>query len=126
MSQSEIQRMIDDAEKFKKEDDAFQAKIQAKQELSNYCYQLMETLEGISEDSKLTDDDKDSMEETLGDALEWADHNADLEASEYNAKRREVEGKLKPLIAKLYGVKADTAGGRRGGRGGRAGGGRRR
>merc|ERR1719163_1362848 len=44
LSQSEIDRMVSEAEKYKDEDEANKNKIEAKNSLENYCFSLRNTL----------------------------------------------------------------------------------
>jgi len=130
LSQTEIDRMINEAEKFKAEDKAVEEKIKAKQELENYCHQIMDTLENKSLMIKLTDEDQEKIESVCADALEWVEHNAELDKAQFAAKQRSIEGELKPLMLKMYqGAAEGDSNGKKaksGARGGRSGAGRRR
>merc|ERR1712072_281586 len=121
LSQADIDRMIEEAEKCKAEDDAQKQKVQARQELENYCYQILDVAEnspGLTE--KLNSNELETLETVCRDALEWVEHNDSLEASEFSAKQRKCEKVLKPLMNKMYAVKEEKKGGRK------VGGGRRR
>mmetsp|Transcript_19001 Transcript_19001/g.47541 ORF Transcript_19001/g.47541 Transcript_19001/m.47541 type:complete len:637 (-) Transcript_19001:692-2602(-) len=119
LTQSDVDRMIAEAEKFKSEDNAQKEQTQAKQELENYCYQVLEAVENDALMEKLSEDEKEKLENTCQEALEWVEHNSDIVAAELQAKKRECEGTLKPLITKMYAVKEEksskkkTTGGRR-------------
>lgn len=102
LSQSEIDRMIAEAEKYKEADQAQMDKIKAKQELENYCHQILDTLENKSLMVKLTDDDQEKIETTCTDALEWVEHNDALDKNQFAAKQRSLEAELKPLMLKMY------------------------
>merc|ERR1719163_1342439 len=45
LSQAEIDRMVQEAEKYKSEDEANKAKIEAKNGLENYCFQMKNSME---------------------------------------------------------------------------------
>jgi len=128
LSQSEIDRMIAEAEKYKEADNAQAEKVKAKQELENYCHQILDTLENKSLMIKLTDDDQEKIDTLCSDALEWVEHNDALDKSAFAAKQRSLEAELKPLMLKMYqgAAEGDSAGKKAGGRKGRAGAGRRR
>merc|ERR1712072_676516 len=62
LTQEEIDRMVSEAEKFKKEDAEQQEKVQAKQELENYCYQVLDAAENSGLMSKLSSSDQETLE----------------------------------------------------------------
>merc|ERR1719506_1698130 len=104
LTQAEIDRMIEEAKKFKAEDSAQQEKTQARQELENYCYQVKEALTTQNLMSKLNDEEQEEMERHCADALEWIEHNEECEKHQFAGKKRELETTLKPLFTKMYAV----------------------
>merc|ERR1712054_381628 len=58
LSQDEIEKMVNDAEKFKAEDEAMANKIQAKNGLENYCFQMKNTLDDEKLRGHFNDEDK--------------------------------------------------------------------
>merc|ERR1719265_1362016 len=83
LSQSEIDRMVQEAEKFKAEDDLNKAKIEAKNGLENYCFTMRNTLN----EEKL----KDKFEAGDQETLDWLDKNQLAEKDEFEAKQKELE-----------------------------------
>merc|ERR1711913_221958 len=72
----EIERMVNDADKFKAEDEKLK--------------------ENISEDEKRTITSK------CDEALKWLDGNQLAEVEEFQDKQKEVEAICNPIISKLY------------------------
>merc|ERR1712154_733099 len=64
LSKEEIEKMVQDAEKFKDEDDKLRKKVDAKNGLENYCFQMMNTLNDDKIKDKFTEEDKTVIEET--------------------------------------------------------------
>merc|ERR1719166_833686 len=62
LSQAEIDRMVEEAEKYKAEDEANKSKIEAKNGLENYCYSLKNTLQEEKLKDKFEADDKSKIE----------------------------------------------------------------
>merc|ERR1719431_2020584 len=58
LSQEEIERMVQEAEKYKAEDDANKNRIEAKNGLENYCYSLKSSIEGEEVKDKIPEEDK--------------------------------------------------------------------
>jgi len=61
--------MVNDAEKFKAEDDAIAAKVQARNAFENYCFQIKNTIEDEKLKASLTDDDKRVIQEASAEGL---------------------------------------------------------
>jgi L1 cell adhesion molecule like protein len=114
LTQEEIDRMIQEAEKYKAQDDAQAAKVQAREEAKNYCYQLLETLENESMASKLSDDETEKFTNACNDTLEWIDQNEGVEKSELDGARKKLESLTKPMITKMYAEKLKNATGNKG------------
>ena len=69
LSKDDIEKMVSDAEKYKAEDDAMATKIQAKNGLENYCFQMKNTLDDEKLKSHFTDDDKKVIQDTSAEGL---------------------------------------------------------
>merc|ERR1711881_82964 len=62
LSQDEIERMVQEGEKYKAEDDANRNRIEAKNGLENYCYQIKTSIESKEVEGKIPVDDKKKLE----------------------------------------------------------------
>jgi len=62
LSKEDIERMVNDAEKYKAEDEAAAARIQAKNGLESYAYNLRNTLQDENVGGKLPEEDKEKKE----------------------------------------------------------------
>lgn len=60
LSQEEIERMVQEAEEFAEQDKAVKAKVDARNALETYCYNMKQTIEDKLGD-KLDEDDKDKV-----------------------------------------------------------------
>ena len=101
LSEEEIERMVQEAEAFADQDAAEKDKIQARNSLEAYLYNMKnsmtETLEG-----KLTDDDKSRLNKAVDDALVWLEDHPAAEKHEYDEKQKEVEGLANPILKRAY------------------------
>jgi L1 cell adhesion molecule like protein len=113
LSQSEIDRMVEEAEKYKAEDEANKEKIEAKNGLENYCFQMRNSLEDSNLKDKFEPADKEAIENAVKEALDWLEKNQLAEKEEFDAKQKEVEGIANPIMMKVY--QAGGAGGMPGG-----------
>jgi len=106
LSEEEIERMVKEAEEFAEEDKKTKDRIDSRNGLESYLYQLKNSLEddekGIAD--KIDESDKEALEESIREALEWLDENQEEEAEEYKAKKKEVEKIANPIMQKAYGA----------------------
>jgi heat shock protein 5 len=69
LTDEQIEAMILDAEKFAEEDKAIKAKIDAKNQLENYIYQMKNSIEDKDKlAEKVSDEDKNAIKDALTDA----------------------------------------------------------
>merc|ERR1711941_247260 len=71
---------------------------EAKNGLENYCFQMRNTLS----DDKFKSGDKEKIESAVQDALDWLDKNQLAEKDEFEAKQKEIEGIVNPIMMKVY------------------------
>merc|ERR1711871_721642 len=113
LSEEDIERMVQEAEEFAEEDKKVKARIDAKNGLEGYLYNLKNTLEddekGLAD--KLSEEDKEELDNTINEALDWLDENPEAEAEEFDEKQKEVEQVANPIMRELY----QSAGGAGGG-----------
>lgn len=103
LSPEDIERMINDAEKFADEDKKVKEKVDAKNEFESYAYSLKTQL-GDKEKlgGKLSDEDKTTIEEAVEEKIKWLDSNADADTEEFKAQKKELEEIVTPIMSKLY------------------------
>ena len=118
LSKDEIEKMVNDAEKYKAEDEKIKKKVEAKNGLENYCYSMKNTLADEKLKDKFTEEDKQLVESNVTEAQQWLEGNANAEAEEFEKKQKELEAKFNPIMMKVY----QGQGGMPGGPGGMPGG----
>jgi len=101
LSQEEIQRMLNDAEKFKREDEKQRERVSAKNQLESYIFSVKQALDE-SGTSKLSSSDKSKIEETCNKELKWLDANQTADKEEYEFHYKELSRKCSPIMAKMH------------------------
>merc|ERR1719185_3621 len=94
--------MVQEAEKFRQEDESAKQKIEAKNGLQNYCFSLRNSLSEEKLKDKFEGDDKEKIEKAVQEALDWLDKNQLAEKDEFEAKQKELEGIVNPIMMKVY------------------------
>merc|ERR1712176_664089 len=111
LSQDEIERMVQEAEKYKAEDDANKNRIEAKNGLENYCYSLKNSITADEVKDKIPEEDKNSLESKIEETIQWLDANQAAEKEEYDEKQKELEGVALPILQKMGGGGGGMPGG---------------
>ncbi|KAE9046388.1 Heat shock protein [Phytophthora rubi] len=118
LSQADIDRMVSEAEKYKSEDEANKVRIEAKNALENYAYNLRNTLNDEKLKDQISEDDKKAIDDKVTETINWLDANQSAEKEEYEGKQKDLEGVANPILQKMYAA----AGGAPGAEGGMPGG----
>jgi len=110
LSKDDIERMVQEAEKYKSDDESQKAKIEAKNSLENYCFNVRNSINDEKVKSKLTEEDKKTAEALVKETLDWLESNQSGEKEEYEEKQKAVEKVITPIMTKLYAGGAPVAG----------------
>jgi len=102
LSKEDIERMVRDAEKFKSEDDSQRDRIQAKNSLESYAFNMKQTVEDEKVKDKLSEEDKDAIVNKCKEVISWLDSNQTAEKDEFEHQQKELEKICSPIITKLY------------------------
>merc|ERR1712176_576372 len=93
---------VQEAEKYRAEDETNRQKIEAKNGLENYCFTMRNTLQEEKLVDKFEGGDKEKIEKAVQDTLDWLDKNQLAEKDEFEAKQKELEGVVNPIMMKVY------------------------
>jgi len=111
LSPEEIESMLKAAEEFAEQDKLTKETIEAKNALEGFAYNIRNQIEDKEKlGGKISDEDKETIEEAVKETLEWLDENPDASKDDFSDKLKELEGVTNPIVSKLYGA-AGGAGG---------------
>ena len=102
LSKEDIERMVQEAEKYKAEDEEHKKKIEAKNGLENYAYNMKNTMNDDNVGGKIDPDDKAKITAAVEETISWLDGNQTAEIDEFEDKLKELEGICNPIISKMY------------------------
>merc|ERR1712165_452165 len=103
LSKEEIDRMVEESEKFKAEDEKQKERIDAKNGLESYCFNIKSTIEDSNIKDKLPESERNMITEKCNEAISWLEKNQMAEVEEFKDKQKELENTFNPIIKKLYG-----------------------
>jgi len=107
--------MVKDAEKYKEEDDRQRERLQTKNTLESYAFNMKQTVEDEKLKDKISDDDRKAVLDKCNEVISWIDSNQLADKDEFEHKQKELEKVCMPIVTKLY---QGAGGGMPGGAGG--------
>ena len=104
LSKADIDRMVAEADKFKKEDEMQREKITARNSLESYVYNVKQTAEDPNVVNKLNTADLETVKEKTQEVMAWLERNSlQVDKDEYEEKQRDLQQVCSPIMAKLHG-----------------------
>lgn len=101
-SSEEIERMVQEASKYEAEDKAIMERVEARNSLEGYLYGVRNSTEEEKVKAALSQEDKDMIEKTVKEGLEWLESNKDTGKEELEQKKKEYEDIIRPVLMKMY------------------------
>ncbi|CAN9088483.1 unnamed protein product [Alternaria alternata] len=105
LSKEDIERMVEEAEKYAEEDKANRERIESRNKLENYAYSLKNQVnddEGLG--GKIEEEDKESLLEAVKETQDWLESNASEAAAEdFDEQFQKLSDVAYPITSKLYG-----------------------
>ena len=112
LSKEDIDDMIKKAEQFKSEDDALKDKIEKKNGLENFLFNLKNNVNsGNTENAEEIAEIKKELDPIVEDGLKWLEENDNLSGDDYENKQKEIQEKTNPIMMKLYKNQGDNSSG---------------
>jgi L1 cell adhesion molecule like protein len=102
LTKEQIEEMIKKADEYKEEDNKLKEKIEAKNGLENYLYNLKNSMTKREGSPAILDEVKEELDPIIEEGLKWLEENDKQETDVYKEKQKELEAKVNPLMQKLY------------------------
>lgn len=111
-SEEDIEEMLRTAEEFAEEDKRIKEKIEAKNKLEGYVYNIRSQIQDEDKlGSKISDDEKTTIMTETDEVISWLNDSADsAEKDDFDEKQKELEKIINPIVTKLYGEGGAAAG----------------
>lgn len=102
LSKEDIERMVNEAEQYRSEDEQQRERISAKNALESYCFNMKSTMEDEKIKDKIEASDKEKVMSKCSEVISWLDANQLAEKEEFADKQKELEAICNPIVTKLY------------------------
>ncbi|KAI1079897.1 78 KDA glucose-regulated protein-like protein precursor [Whalleya microplaca] len=104
LTPEEIERMVAEAEKFAEEDKATRERIEARNGLENYAFNLKNQVndeEGLG--GKIDEEDKEAILDAVKEATDWLEENAaTANAEDFEEQKEKLSNVAYPITSKMY------------------------
>lgn len=100
LSKDDIERMISESEKFREDDMRNKERIEARNELENYMYNMLSTVN--KDDVQISSEDKNSITEKIDEVRSWLDSTDECTTEDYKEKQKELSELCDPVIRAMY------------------------
>ena len=112
LSEEEIERMVNEAAQFEEEDKKMREKVEARNGLEGVAYSLKSQINDKEKlGGKLSDDDKQAVEDAVAEAIKFLDENPNAEQEEYEEAKNKLQSVTNPIVSKVYGQGGAPEGG---------------
>lgn len=102
LSQQDIDRMVQEAEQFAKDDTELQEKVESKNNFESYIYNLRNSIQDPKLSEKLEEVDRETLNEIVNSNINWLEENDIQDKSVYDEKLKSVQDVANPIMTKLY------------------------
>lgn len=102
LSEEQIQRMIEEAKQYEEEDRIVRERMDARNGLESYLYNLKSHMEDDDRSRNLSPEDKKDLLDLMEEKLDWMEVNPEASKEEYLDHQKEVEQIANPLMRQLY------------------------
>lgn len=86
LSKEEIEEMVANAEKYKSEDELVRKRVEAKNGLESYAYNVKNATTDEKLAGKFEEADKTALETKIAEVLQWLESNSEAQTEEFEAK----------------------------------------
>merc|ERR1711977_393516 len=100
LSDEEIQRMVDEAKEFEAQDNKERERVDAKNSLETFTYQIKNSL--TEHEDKLSAEDKASVQSKVEEVMKWLDTAEHAERDEFESMQNELSTVTNPIFAKMH------------------------
>jgi len=108
LSQEDVEKMVSEAERFKEADEKQRQRVDTRNNLESYVFQVKQTLDDENTKNKLDESERKMLSEKCGEMLRWLDGNMNADVGELEERRREFESVCRPIMSKLHGSGAQN------------------
>merc|ERR1712196_671147 len=97
LSKDDIDRMVREAEQYAEEDAKAKERIDAKNQLESYCYQMKNTIEEDKFKAAVSEDEAKSIKDKVDETMAWLETAEHAEKEEFDSMEKELQAVCSPV-----------------------------
>ena len=101
LSKEDIEKMLQEAEKYKEEDQKNKDRIESRNKLEAFLFNMKSTVMN-NKDMKIEEAEKKTILDTVDGGIKWLENSDQASKDEYDGKFEEISGIVNPIISKMY------------------------
>jgi len=102
LSQDDIDRMVREAEQYADEDAKAKERIDAKNALESYCYQMKNTASEEKFKEAVSEEELKAVTDKIGEVMQWLESAENAEKEEFDSMQKDMESVCNPIVSKMY------------------------
>lgn len=102
LSQEDINRMVNEAEEYKEEDERNKARVDSKNSMEGYIFSTRNTMNEDKVKTTLSEEDLETINTELNNMEEWLESHQNEDSETYNSRLKESQDKISAIVSKLY------------------------
>jgi L1 cell adhesion molecule like protein len=102
LNKDDIERLVKEAEKFAEEDKVRMERVEAKNQLETYLYNTRNAVQEEKVKETLGAEVTKEVSGWVTEGISWLEDHPDESKEVYEAKKKEAEDKIRPVMTKLY------------------------
>jgi L1 cell adhesion molecule like protein len=102
LSKDDIERLVSEAEKYAAEDKLRMERVEARNGLESYLYNVRNTLQEDKVKTSLGDTEAAYAEGLVKEGIDWLSSNEEADTDTFKMKQKEIEDVIKPILMKMY------------------------
>ena len=103
LSKEDIDKMVEEAERFKEDDEKAKELIESRNNFENQIYQFKSTLNDEKMSELIDESMKEELTKIIDENLSWLENNQAATKEEYDSKIKNFQESMKPLQEKMMG-----------------------
>jgi len=115
LSKDDIDRMVREAEEYADEDAKAKERIDAKNALESYCYQMKNTSSEDKFKEAVSEEELKQVTDKVDEVMQWLETAENAEKDEFDSMQKDMESICNPIISKMYAAGGAPEGGMPGG-----------
>ena len=110
LSKEDIDRMVEEAEKYKEQDEELKNKVESKNSFEALLFQTKSSIENEKIKEKLEDDEITKVKELVDENIQWLENDS-LTKQEIDDKQKAFSDEINPIMSKTYDSNGEDASG---------------